>query len=310
MRRRLVGWSLCLALCVACGGSGNEPPLTAPSPAGSATASRPVATTPGSTPTATNAGFRFIVVGDFGSGDQTEAAVAAAVKEDATSEGIDALVTTGDNVYPAGEPASFAAAWQTPYGWVEAAGVEVIASLGNHDVASDGGIGVMQLLDMPGPWYSRKVGDAELFVLDGNRPTDQAQLGWLQRALGASSAKWRIAVFHQPAYSCSEHDGLPDIQQLWVPLLEAGGVDLVLNGHDHNYQRFESPGGVTYVVTGGGGSRLYPLDECEGGPGRVVGDDRHHHFVVVEEAGGSLRVEAVATDGAVLDQTLIGPAAP
>ena len=79
----------------------------------------------------------------------------------------------------------------------------------------------------------------------------------------------------------------------------------MLNGHDHNYQRFVSPGGVTYVVTGGGGRRLYPLDGCaSGSPERVAGQVRHH-FTAVEVRVGSLAVTAVAADGAVLDRTVI-----
>jgi hypothetical protein len=95
------------------------------------------------------------------------------------------------------------------------------------------------------------------------------------------------------------------VGRLWVPVIERHRVALVLNGHDHNYQRFVSTGGVTYVVTGGGGRPLYPLDACAtGAPERVAGLVRHH-FTAVEIRDGSLAVTAVADDDTVLDQTVI-----
>jgi hypothetical protein len=83
-------------------------------------------------------------------------------------------------------------------------------------------------------------------------------------------------------------------------------VALVLNGHDHNYQRLVSPAGVTYVVTGGGGRDLYPVDTpCPSGTPRRVADVARHHFTAVEVRRRSLTVEAVARDGTVIDRMVI-----
>ena len=218
------------------------------------------------------------------------------------SRGADALITTGDNVYPEGDPSYFEAAWRNPYGWVEGTDLSIVASLGNHDVEEDRGESVMQLLGMPGPWYRRSIEHADLFVVDANRPTDPVQLRWLQRSLERSQAPWKIVVFHQPAYSCAYHDGTPEVVNSLVPILEQEDVDLVLNGHDHDYQRFGPSHGITYVVTGGGGAPLYSLDACpEGAPPRVRGNDDEHHFVSIEGSRTTLRVSAVAVDGSILD---------
>lgn len=251
--------------------------------------------------------FRAAVVGDFGTGGTAERAVAAQVRRWAQSRRADALVTTGDNVYPAGEPDEFARAWRRPYGWVAAAGLRVVASLGNHDVGRAGGRPVMGLLGMPARWYATRVGNADLFVLDGNDPTNPKQLAWLRSALAGSQARWQIAVFHQPAYSCSRHDSTPTIVRNWVPVFEAYGVDLVLNGHDHNYQRFASRNGVTYVVAGGGGKGLYEIDECGGGePAMAAGNDEDHSFVTVEASDGHLRLTAIGATGEILDAAIVG----
>lgn len=304
-RLRLVPALLLLFLASACGGA-DEPLRDA-----TASASPSRIATPATGPTETSGprGFHFAVVGDFGSADDPETSISTAMKNWVDLNGADALITTGDNIYPSGSLEDFQEDWIDPYAWVATRGLPVMASLGNHDEMDDGGQAVMDLLGMPGRWYSRSFGDAELFVLDANDPGNPDQLDWLHGALSASTAPWKIVVFHQPAYSCASHDGTPQIQELWVPLFEQAGVDLVLNGHDHDYQRFASVGPTTYIVTGGGGSGLYPLEACPAGyPARVAGDDQHHHFVTVREEGGRVRVQAITDTGTVLDDFTLAPA--
>ena len=247
------------------------------------------------------ASFRLAVIGDFGTGEAAERAVADEIR--ARREHLDALLTTGDNVYPSGDPDEFRSAWVQPYGWVARSGLNVVASLGNHDVRTDDGRPVMRLLSIPNEWYHEVIGDADIFVLDANRPDDAQQLRWLREALARASGAWSIAVFHQPAYTCGEYRGDARIQQRWVPLFERFGVDLVLNGHDHNYQRFAAVKGVTYVVSGGGGnSNLYPLEECpESYPERLVGNARAHHFLLVEGSSRRLSLRAITDGGRVID---------
>lgn len=205
-----------------------------------------------------NPTFGFVVVGDFGSGDEIEQAVAADVEGWAERHPINALVTTGDNVYPEDE-SSIDDAWTRPSGWVAQLGLPVVATLGNHDVEDNGGAQIIELLEMPGPYYEVDLSDADIFVLDSNRLDDASQLEWLDAALAATERAWQIVVFHHPAFSCSQHGSTPEVIEQWVPILERHGVDLVLNGHDHNYQRFAPLNGVTYLVTGGGGAELYEV---------------------------------------------------
>ena len=245
--------------------------------------------------------FRMAVIGDFGTGEPTQYAIARAIR--ARRASLDALLTTGDNVYPTGHPDDFDEKWERPYGWVESAGIEMVASLGNHDIRTEGGEPVMRLLGMPGPWYNKSVGDADVYVLDANQPDLEAQLEWLRSSLAEGRKAWSIAVFHQPPYTCGRYTGNDLIRELWVPLFEQAGVDLVVSGHDHNYQRFATSDGVTYVVTGGGGNaRLDELRECpQGYPERIVGDAREHHFVLIDGSPRRLRVRALTDDGDVID---------
>jgi hypothetical protein len=92
-----------------------------------------------------------------------------------------------------------------------------------------------------------------------------------------------------------------------VPLFERRGVDLVLSGHDHNYQRFAQHRGVHYVVHGGGGQRLYSLERCPRSyPRRVVGREIHG-WLYVRARAGSLTVKAVGPGGRFRDAVTLYP---
>jgi len=243
-----------------------------------------------------------VAFGDSGGGPG-QPAVARAMERWAATHRVDALVTTGDNVYERGEPELFAAQLDQPYRTLRR-GRPLWATLGNHDVSAGHGAEQLRHLGLPDLPYAKSLPGLQLLFLDANR-VDQAQASWLDARLSDPAPDLRAVVFHHPAWSCSVHDTSEQVGRHWVPVLEDHRVALVLNGHDHNYQRFVSPGGVTYVVTGGGGRRLYPLDGCaSGSPERVAGQVRHH-FTAVEVRDGSLAVTAVAADGAVLDRTVI-----
>jgi Calcineurin-like phosphoesterase len=243
-----------------------------------------------------------VALGDAGGGP-AQLAVARAMERWAAAHRVDALVTTGDNVYERGEPELFAAQLDQPYAALRRTR-PMWATLGNHDVSAGHGAEQLRHLGLPGLPYARSLPGLQLLFLDANR-VDQDQASWLDARLSEPGPGLRAVVFHHPAWSCSRHDTSEQVGRLWVPVIEDHRVALVLNGHDHNYQRFVSPGGVTYVVTGGGGRRLYPLDGCATGtPERVVGLVRHH-FTAVEVGDGWLTVTAVADDGTVLDRTVI-----
>jgi hypothetical protein len=260
----------------------------------------PAASVPEPPPGPARAGL--VAFGDFGGGP-AQAAVAGAMERWAATHRIDALVTTGDNVYERGEPELFAAQLDEPYRALRRSR-PLWVTLGNHDVAGGHGSTQLRHLGLPDLPYSRTLPGLRLLFLDANR-VDDAQTGWLDAQLAGPGPEPPAVVFHHAAWSCSRHDSNERVRRAWVPVLERHRVPLVLNGHDHNYQRFVSAGGVTYVVTGGGGRPLYPVDGCAAdAPERVAAHVRHH-FTVVEVRDGSLAVTAVADDDTVLDRAVI-----
>jgi hypothetical protein len=245
----------------------------------------------------------FVAFGDFGGGDAQDAVAAAMERWVADRHRVDALVATGDNVYDRGGPERFGAQLDRPYQRLRRTR-PLWATLGNHDVQAGHGADQLRHLGLPDLPYAKQLPGVQLLFLDANRP-DQAQADWLAARLSEQGPRFRVVVFHQPAWSCSNHDSTPEVDRRWVPMFERHRVALVLNGHDHNYQRFVSKAGVSYVVTGGGGKGLYRLDACQAGePPRVAGAMRHH-FTAVEVRVRSLTLTAVADDGAVLDRAVI-----
>jgi hypothetical protein len=267
-------------------------------PSTTPTFGRPSTTTP---PPGGASGF--VAFGDFGGGPKQYDVARAMSRWAEAGHRVDALVTTGDNVYPRGEPELFDAHLRRPYADLTA-DRPLWATLGNHDIASERGSDQLAYLGLPELPYARSLPGVEILLLDANRP-DAAQAAWLDERLRAPGPRFRVVVFHQPAFSCGPHGPTAGVVREWVPVLEAHRVALVLQGHDHLYERFVSDGGVTYVVTGGGGRDLYRSSErCDLAAERRAAA-RRHHFVAVEVDGGTMYVTAVADDGSVVDETTV-----
>ena len=252
-----------------------------------------------------NGAAEFVVIGDFGTGGADQYAVAEAIRGWAEAHPVDALVTTGDNIYQNGRPDRFDEAWHRPYGWVAERDIEVVAALGNHDVRTFAGRPVMRLLDMPGPWYAHRLGPVELVVLDGNSPEHEEQRRFMARVLRESAAAWQVVVVHHPPYSCAEeHGGSAEVRAL-VPALARGGADVVLSGHDHVYQRFPPIGGITYLVSGGGGADLDRMAACPGDtPPPAASLDDAHHFLYVRASDEALTIRMVRVPGSTVGDTV------
>jgi 3',5'-cyclic AMP phosphodiesterase CpdA len=248
---------------------------------------------------------RIVAVGDFGVGGATERATGSAIEAWEAAHPADLLLTLGDNDYTESPPA-FRQNWKDAFGWLGAAGVEVRGTLGNHDVHVDGGRYELDPLNMPAKRYERSLPGLDLFVLNSNSVGDR-QTAWLKQHLAASTAKWKVVSFHHPAYTCGGYLSNPAVLSRWVPLFRQYGVQLVLSGHDHNYQRFAPSHGVTYLVHGGGGQELYSLRSCPAGYPRRAFARKSHGFLDLVVRPNTLRVRAVNLSGHAIDYHVIYP---
>ena len=257
-------------------------------------------------PAGEGSSFSFAVVGDSGSGGKGQLAVAALLGR----LDPDLILHTGDVVYPAGEERHYDRRFFAPYGDLIRE-VPVFPVLGNHDVRKGNGAAFLETfhppIGSPGStkrFYSFDWGDAHFVALDSelyyyDKGSSAAQQkAFLERDLASTRKHWKIAFLHRSPYGSSRHGGDETVRHDLAPIFARHKVDLVFAGHDHVYERTVPIKGVTYVVSGGGGRRLYPA-----GKGRLTACSRSaHHAVLVRVDGGRLSLEVVEPDGTVFDR--------
>jgi 3',5'-cyclic AMP phosphodiesterase CpdA len=240
--------------------------------------------------------LRFTVAGDVGTGDDEEYETAAAMTRLLREGPIDGFILLGDNVYPDGDPELLDETVFIPFGSLLYSGTELLPILGNHDVENGNGPGQIETLGMPGRWYSHEFDDLLFIGLDSTSPTDPQQRLWLENTLAASTAKWKIVATHHPPYSAGHRGSDHPSRETFVPIFEKYDVDLVLSGHDHDYQRSNVLNGVTYVVSGGGG-KIRPTSSEE----FTAVSWSVHHFVELKVFEHQIFGQAYAQDGRVFD---------
>jgi hypothetical protein len=205
-----------------------------------------------------------------------------------------AILTTGDNFY-----SSDAEFLLQPLDWAFQQDIPFWVTWGNHDVETPDRIeAVEQAFDSPPRWSLHEWGAVDIVILDSNQVGSLEQIQFLMERL-ASSDDPSAVVFHHPALSCSSYGDTETVLETWVPQFD-DDVVLVLSGHDHNYQRF-AESGVTYVVSGGGGSPLHELEECPvDHPLRVAGE-AVHHFLVLTQGEDEIEIEVIDVNGDTVD---------
>jgi 3',5'-cyclic AMP phosphodiesterase CpdA len=244
--------------------------------------------------------FHLAVVGDGGDGGTRIDATGAAAARIAEQEPYDGLLLLGDNVYPSGDPTKLPDTVFEPFAAVLDGGADLMAILGNHDVQKGRGDEQMEALGMPGRYWAEEHGDVLIVGIDSNEIDDPAQLQFLEEALASTDATWRIVAVHHPPYSAGYQGSSIDVREKLAPLLQRYGVQLVLSGHDHDYQRSVPIDGVTYVVSGGAsGTRRTGEDDF------TAVAYSWHNFVDIAVTGDRLVLRAVGQDGSVFDEVVL-----
>ncbi|HXE73163.1 MAG TPA: metallophosphoesterase, partial [Candidatus Nitrosotenuis sp.] len=241
--------------------------------------------------------FRFAALGDCGAGTPAQAQIAARIVADRP----ELVVLTGDIAYDEGSARQLQERFFIPYRQLLAR-IPFFPCLGNHDVRTRDGAPYLEAFHLPGRerYYSFDWGDVHFVALDSNLPfgPGTAQDRWLASDLAAAGRPWKVVYFHHPPYSSGPHGSSQALRQAWTPLFARHGVQLVLSGHDHIYQRSRPIEGVTYVVTGGGGASLYSVGPAEWS----VAAASRHHYLRLEAGPSSLKGEAVDAAGQTFDR--------
>jgi 3',5'-cyclic AMP phosphodiesterase CpdA len=203
--------------------------------------------------------LRFLATGDSGSGNAHQRAVGQRMGEVHRRAPVDLVLLAGDNIYPSGDLALVESSFRQPYGALLQAGVPFHAVLGNHDIRTANGARQIAYapFGMTGRWYTLRRGPVQFFLLDTNVNAPwQHQRPWLQKALAASTAPWKVVVGHHPMRSSGFYGDDPAAIARLTPLFRRYGVQLYINGHDHHYERTRPIDGTTYLTVGNGGAQL------------------------------------------------------
>ncbi len=273
--------------------------------------------------------LRFAVIGDSGTGKEGQYRVARQMAAWHDRLPFELVLMLGDNIYGGlfgsggGNQKDFEAKFDRPYAELLRRGVVFRAALGNHDMRRRDGQDLIDSYDrfhIAGPqgYYNFTAGQApdgapliEFFVLNSIRlekdKRDPEQLAWLEQALAASHARWRIAYFHHPLYSTGKHHG-PDakLRAKLEPLFR-DRVQVVFSGHDHIYQRLHPQQGILYFVVGSSGQLR--RGNARRSPLVAAVNDQTRAFLLVEARPEALSFYAVDDAGQAFDCAALAPGA-
>jgi acid phosphatase type 7 len=177
--------------------------------------------------------------------------------------------------------------------------------VGNHDI---NGATLLNHMTLPSKtsWYSVDIEDIHFALINSMESLlpGSVQYNWLENDLKLASQKTHhlIVLFHYPVfYSTKFYDNEKEYQKNLVPLFDKYGVEIVFNGHKHNYTRsyFHK---TYYVVTGGGAAPLYDNDSPNPYCQKYV---KTYHFCKLTLENGKLKVEAIDTDMKVIDSFVV-----
>ncbi|MEZ4865121.1 MAG: metallophosphoesterase [Caldilineaceae bacterium] len=264
---------------------------------------------------ATAATTHFAIIGDFGVDDSHEAAVATLVK----SWNPDFIVTVGDNNYPSGAASTmdrtigkyyqeYIAPYHGTYGSGSPSGNRFYPTLGNHDwyalsCANNTCQGPhFDYFTLPGNerYYDFVKGPVHLFIIDSDSDEpdgvsqSSAQAAWLQARLASSTAPWHLVLFHHPPYTSGTAGSFRTLR--WP--FSSWGVDAVITGHDHDYERLLISNQL-YLVDGLGGrsitSKMSPIS------GSQVTYIKEHGALLVDADNTTLTFRFIDVTGKVVD---------
>lgn len=192
---------------------------------------------------------RFLAFGDSGGGGSDQ----YALLEQMYTVKYDLIIHTGDIAYDDGTIGQYEDNVFGVYADLFK-NIPFFPASGNHDYRTLSGAPFRSVFNLPGDekWYSYDWGRVHFAALD-TEADYRTQAEWLDRDLATSTLPWRIVYLHKPPYSSGSHGSDLALREALAPVLARHGVQLVLAGHDHNYERIAPQNGTYYVVTGGGG---------------------------------------------------------
>ena len=279
-----------------------------------------------SPPRGTTDAFRAWIVGDSGLANQNARDVRDAYLGFAGVDPADLFLMLGDNAYDAGTDEQYQAAVFETYPTILERTV-VWPTRGNHDDLHAGDNNdYYEIFTLPTAgeagglpsgteaYYSFDYANTHFICLDSDetdRSPNGAMLTWLAQDLAATDQPWKVAFWHHPPYTKGSHDSdddgdssgrMTEMRENALPILEADGIDLVLCGHSHVYER-------SYLIDGhyGYSNEFTPAMIEDGGDGSESGDGAYQKPPSTPHAGTVYTVagSSSTTGGGTLDHPVM-----
>ena len=254
--------------------------------------------------------------------EQTASIVDSVLKVDSIANVENVVFTAGDNAYPVGSArefeSCFAASWGNPASRIMKF---IRPSPGNHDYDTGGAEPYYEYFgERAGPgkrgYYSYDIGDwhvvslnSELPPVSGRLAQAKAQDAWLIKDLAANKKICTVVYFHRPLFSSGDHGNSPSLRRIW-DIMFRYRVDLVLNGHDHHYERFvpmapsgvpDSINGIEQIIVGTGGGTLRGVS-TPSAPNSAVTVHGYYGVLKLSLGDGEYRRAFLDTRGRVWDE--------
>ena len=262
--------------------------------------------------TTTDDDITFAVLGDNGTGGRNQMDIARQMAQTYQDTPYGLVLLVGDISYYGSIDDRWQDVFVEPYTPLIDAGVDWELAIGNHEITEKKSDDATTEIDAqlrrfgkPGTYYSVVHGPMEVFVIDSATPlvageSGPEQIAWLEDALARSSARWKVAMLHHPAYSSGKHGSSLEIRDALQPLFADHGVDVVFTGHDHHYERTTPQDGVLLIVTGAGSKRT-AVDGAE----FTAHAESTLQFMTGTIRGDQMELRAITTDGTTIDQVTL-----
>jgi hypothetical protein len=245
---------------------------------------------------------RFMVVGDTGTGSRQQNELAQLMFRYRQSFPFEFALMVGDNMYGSEKAADYKKKFEDVYKPLLDQKVKFYASLGNHDESNQR---FYDHFNMNGEEYHRfEKGDVAFYCLNSNY-MDKRQLQWLEGKLKSDTSNWKVAFFHHPPYSSGgKHGSELGLREVIEPLFVKYGVNLVLAGHEHFYERIKPQKGIYYFISGAGG-KLRKGDVKKGSPLTAKAYDADMSFMLVEISKDAIHFQVISRTGATVDSGVL-----
>jgi len=245
---------------------------------------------------------RFMVVGDTGTGSRAQNELAGVMLRYWQAFPFEFALMMGDNLYSGESARDYKRKFEDVYKPLLDQKVKFYASLGNHDESNQR---FYENFNMNGEeYYNFKKGAVSFYSLNSNY-MDKKQLTWLEGKLKADTSDWKVAFFHHPPYSSGgKHGSSSGLREVVEPLFLKYGVNVVLAGHEHFYERVKPQKGIYYFISGAGG-KLREGDVQGGSPLTEKAFDKDLSFMLFEVVKDEMYFQVISRAGETVDSGVI-----